>query len=147
VVVADIGSDHGFLPAYLLQTGRAQRVIVVEKSVAPLERARRALAGRNAEPRLGDGLEPIQPGEMDCLTMTGFGAVTMARILSRHPERVPGTVILQPNGHPRALYEWAATQGFDLRQELEVETYRILHFTRACTGRIPDEDAGDSPVY
>jgi tRNA (adenine22-N1)-methyltransferase len=132
--IADIGSDHGFLPAYLVQTGRVQRVIVVEKTRAPFERARRALARVAADVRLGDGLEPLRPGEVDCLTMSGFGAFQMARILRRHPERVPARLVLQPNGNPEPLLEWAVEHGFRLQEQVQVEqgrSYSVLTFERS----------------
>ena len=131
-VVADIGSDHGYLPAYLLQTGRAQRVIVVEKTLAPYERARLALRRVAAEVRLGDGLDPLQPGEVDCLTMSGFGARQMVQILSRHPERVPASVVLQPNGEVQTLLEWALANGYELQGRERCDEGRIYEIVHLC---------------
>ncbi|MCV4600236.1 class I SAM-dependent methyltransferase, partial [Escherichia coli] len=79
---ADIGSDHALLPKYLLQTGRVERVIAVEKSAAPYERSRRALEGLRAEVRLGDGLGPLGGGEADSLSLSGMGAQRMVGILT-----------------------------------------------------------------
>ena len=127
--VADIGSDHGYLPAYLLQSGRAERMIIVDKHAAPLERARQALErtlkGR-CEFRLGDGLEAIYEGELDCLSMCGFGALQMARILSAHPQRVPALVVLQSQDDPQPLREWGPQAGFALQAELAVGPYWVL---------------------
>ncbi|WP_407569568.1 tRNA (adenine(22)-N(1))-methyltransferase [Deinococcus altitudinis] len=123
----DIGSDHASLPIWLLQSGRAGRVIVVEKTPGPLEVARRALtqagvSGR-AELRLGDGLEPLHPaasqGELESVSLTGMGARTMLGILERGRAagRVPAALVVQPNDGAGLLRGWARAHGYRLVAE------------------------------
>ena len=80
---ADIGADHALLPRYLLISGRAQRVVVVEKHPGPYERSRQALAGYPAEVRLGDGLSALAAGEVDSLSISGMGRWRWWRSLQR----------------------------------------------------------------
>ncbi len=134
---ADIGADHALLPRYLLLSGRVERVIVVEKNPQPWENSRRALAGLNAEVRLGDGLSVLQAGEADSLSLCGMGAKRMVRILSAHPARLPPRLVLQPNDSPEPLRRWAISAGFALQNEQMVEgfwRYSILTLQRGtCT--------------
>ena len=130
----DIGSDHAYLPLYLLQTGRIQKALIIEKNLAPFKRAQRALETYPAELRLGDGLDPVQAGEADSLSLCGLGALRIAKILAKHPERVPPNVILQPNDAPEPLRVWALNSGLHLKYECMVQgfwRYTVLSFKQA----------------
>ena len=94
---ADIGSDHGLLLASLLASGRINSGIAIENKRQPWENSTATLAGLAAEARLGDGLEVLKSGEADSLSICGMGAENMIAILERYPDRVPNTVVLQPN--------------------------------------------------
>lgn len=143
-VHADIGSDHARLPIELLLSGRAQRVIVVEKHAGPAGVARAALhraglLGR-AELRLGDGFAPLAPGEVESVSLTGMGTRTMLGILER-AAWLPTRLVLQPNDSAGPLRDWAADHGFHLRDEALAEGfwhYAVLQLTR---GR------GEDPAY
>lgn len=140
-VHADIGSDHALLPKYLLESGRVERILVVEKNQIPFENSKASLFGLNAEVRLGDGLEPLQIAEADSLSLTGTGAKLMVKILSAHPAKIPPRVILQPNDSPEPLRHWALKVGFHLVNEQMVEgfwRYSILSLERR---------SGSDPAY
>ncbi len=134
---ADIGADHAILPRYLLLSGRVARVIVVEKNPQPWENSRRALAGLNAEVRLGDGLSVLQAGEAHSLSLCGMGAKLMVRILSAHPARLHPRHVPPPNDSPPPLRRWALSAGFAIQNEQMVEgfwRYSILTLERGtCT--------------
>lgn len=134
---ADIGADHALLPRYLLLSGRAQRVIVVEKNPGPWENSRRALEGLWAEVRLGDGLGPLEPGEADSLSLCGMGARLMVKILSAYPHRLPPRLVLQPNDSALPLRRWALQAGYALVKEQMVQgfwRYSILTLQKGpCT--------------
>ena len=120
---ADIGSDHASLPIRLLRTGRAGRVVIVEKTAGPLAVARQAVAKAGlqgqAELRLGDGLSPLQPGELESVSLTGMGARTMLGILERGRAQgqVPAALVLQPNDAAGLLRAWARPHGYWLVAE------------------------------
>lgn len=137
---ADIGADHALLPRYLLLSGRAQRVIVVEKNPGPWENSRRALAGLAAEVRLGDGLGALEPAESDSLSLCGMGARLMVKILSAHPDRLPPRLVLQPNDSALPLRRWALEAGYALVNEQMVQgfwRYNILTLVQgACTAYV-----------
>ncbi|MGE0488117.1 MAG: tRNA (adenine(22)-N(1))-methyltransferase TrmK [Vulcanimicrobiota bacterium] len=135
-VHADIGTDHALLPRYLLASQRVERVIAVEKHPGPLARARRELAAWTAEVREGDGLEPLQAGEVDSLSLTGMGARLIASILAAHPDRVPELVVVQPNDGAHWLRSWGLASGYHLRHEELVQgrwLYEVLVLRRDTT--------------
>ena len=70
-VVCDVGTDHAYLPAELLQSGRCTRAVATDIHAGPLEAARRTLteAGvlEQAELFLCDGLEQVQPAGLSLI--------------------------------------------------------------------------------
>lgn len=114
---ADIGSDHGHLLKALLKARRIERAIAIENKTLPWENSRRTLANLAAEVRLADGLEGLGEGEVDGLSVCGMGGPAITRILDRHPERVPATIILQPNCKAELVRRWALRHCYDLVDE------------------------------
>lgn len=92
--VADIGTDHAYIPIYLVQTGVATRAIAIDVNRGPLARAKEHIAqyGLEAliETRLSDGLAALQPGEADSIVIAGMGGALMARILNEGREKLCG---------------------------------------------------------
>jgi len=120
VTVADIGTGHGLLPAYLIMSGKCPSVVATERTEGPYNATREflevlGLAGK-VDLRMGDGLEPLAPGESDVAVIAGMGGRMIADILSRGQEvaRAMKCLILQPS-----------IQGEVLRIRL-CPSYRIL---------------------
>ena len=111
--VADIGTDHGFLPCYLAQSGKAEQVIACDVNAQPLALAQKNIAGYNVadkvSTRLGDGLAVIKPGEVDVVTIAGMGGALMIDILDASPMVVDRLkrIVLQPNVGAEAVRIWA----------------------------------------
>ncbi len=84
--VADIGTDHGYLPIYLVQSGRCKRAIAMDIGNGPLERAIAHIAQANLEARiqvrLSDGIKQLQEGEADSIVIAGMGGLTIIKILT-----------------------------------------------------------------
>ncbi|WP_261664813.1 tRNA (adenine(22)-N(1))-methyltransferase TrmK [Deinococcus sp. Marseille-Q6407] len=144
---ADIGTDHAGLPIRLVQTGRVRRCIGVELNAAPLELARRQVAraglSERIELRQGDGLSPLEPGEVQSVSMTGLGAGTIAGVLERGRAagKLPGRAVVQCNDSPLSLRRWAQDAGYWLEAETLVDgywPYPVLAFTQA---------EGNDPAY
>ncbi|EMI55788.1 tRNA (adenine(22)-N(1))-methyltransferase [Rhodopirellula sallentina] len=136
VTHADIGSDHGHLLKALLASGRIQRGIAIENKRQPYENSRSTLTGFNADVRLADGLEGLDAGEADSLSICGMGGELIVRILDAHPDRVPATAIIQPNRRPERVREWALRTGYHLTHETTAQghwRYIILRFERPKT--------------
>lgn len=130
---ADIGTDHGLLPLYLLSHGLCRRVIATEKSPSAYRIAKQALWGRSAEVRLGDGLEALRPGEAQSLSLCGLGGSLMAGLLARGAVSLPDRVVVQANRDTWKLRRWAWEGGYHLIREQLAEghwLYEVLTFQR-----------------
>jgi tRNA (adenine22-N1)-methyltransferase len=101
--VADVGTDHGALACALVQSGRVPRVVATDVAQGPLDRARaRVLScGLDAQValRLGDGLGPIEPGEVQTVVICGMGGETIGRILGGSAETLAtvSRLVLSPH--------------------------------------------------
>lgn len=131
--VADIGTDHGYLGIYLLQTGAARHVIACDLRKDPLENARRnaKLFGVDGamEFRLSDGLEKILPDEVDTVVMAGMGGDLIQKILSQCPwrKREGLQFILQPQSAGNVLRRWLCEDGFEIQREEPVQDGHFLY--------------------
>lgn len=83
--VADIGTDHGYIPIHLVQEGKAKHAIAMDVREGPLLRARAHIqeAGLQnyVEVRLSDGLLKLEQNETDCVVIAGMGGELMIHIL------------------------------------------------------------------
>ena len=75
--IADIGTDHGYVPIYLVREGQAEHAVAMDVRKGPLERARAhvedAGLGSRIDVRLSDGLAGLETGEADCVVIAGLG--------------------------------------------------------------------------
>jgi len=123
VAVADIGSDHAYLPVHLVRSGRCPRAIAADIGEGPLENARQAVlrAGLQdrIELRLSDGFSRFAADDASCWVMAGMGGTLMARLLDAAPWLcAPGTtVVAQPMRHAEDLREWLIQHGFRIETE------------------------------
>lgn len=84
--LADIGTDHGYIPVSLAQNGTVPRALAMDLRNGPLLRAqahiREAGVGRLVETRLSDGMLALRPGEADTVIIAGLGGELLIRILA-----------------------------------------------------------------
>lgn len=85
--LADIGTDHGYLPIELVKEKRIPSAIAMDVRKGPLSRAKEHIAEAGLQEyiqlRLSDGLEKLSPGEADTVVMAGMGGRLMTKILDR----------------------------------------------------------------
>lgn len=83
--VADIGTDHGYIPIHLVQEGKATHAIAMDVRTGPLCRAQSHIAEAGLsdmiEVRLSDGLLKLEKDEADCVVIAGMGGELMIHIL------------------------------------------------------------------
>ena len=115
--MADIGCGDGQLALHLAAHGH--RVVATEARSGPAARARERLG----ECRLGDGLEPLFPGEVEVIVVAGLGGGTIAGLLARSPAVAAsaGLWILQPMQRAERLRAWLAQGGHAVEREVPVE--------------------------
>ncbi len=114
--VADIGTDHGYIPAYLLDEGICTGAILTDIAAGPLQRAKSHFEeyGLNAEFRQGPGLEIIENGEVSSVIIAGMGGETITDILGKDIEKSHSfrRIIIQPRTYIGELRVWLSENGF-----------------------------------
>lgn len=120
--LADVGTDHGYLPVRLLQQGRIPCAIASDIRPEPLAHARQSaqeygVAGIDF--RLCGGLDAIRPTEVDTIVIAGMGGETIQRILQAAPWTKSDryTLLLQPMTKTELLRGWLAEQGYRFVKE------------------------------
>ena len=122
-ILADVGTDHGYVPIRLLQEGKIDAAIAMDVNEGPLARAKaHAMENDLMEKitlRLSDGLEKLKPGEADTLLIAGMGGKLMARILSDGVDVFTSmkTAILQPQSDLDVVRGFVLAHGFDIVDE------------------------------
>lgn len=113
VATADIGTDHGLLPAALLRTRHVPRALGCDRARAPLQAAERRWGG-TVELRLGEGLDPLAPGEVGCVVLAGFGGRKMVEVLQAERLADLGIerVVVQPTAGLPGLRSHLAAHGW-----------------------------------
>ncbi len=118
---ADIGTDHGRLPLYLLASGKCERMVVSDISEPALSKARELFARHRFDDRAvilqADGLnalaEPVQ-----AVSLLGMGGDTMCAILTAAPERLHGAaLILSPHTELNKVREALPRIGYHIATE------------------------------
>lgn len=135
--IADIGSDHAYLPAYLALKGQIEGAIAGEVASGPLQNAINEINNHKLtkiiKPRLADGLAAIAASDkIDTITIAGMGGALITEILESGKAKLAGvtTLILQPNVGEYGLRKWLMEHQFKIIAESilaeDAHTYEII---------------------
>ncbi len=130
--MADIGTDHGFLPVSLWERQICPKVIMVDVSQGSLAKARenceKLYPEVNFDLRLGDGLKVLEPGEVDAVVMAGIGGMLMTEILEADLKKSKSfkKLILQPRNKVGRLRYWLYNHGFSVVKESLVREGKFI---------------------
>ena len=121
--VADIGTDHGYLVAYLVENGICPSGIAADLRKGPLENARQTVIQQGLTKKieliLSDGLENIAPDACDDVVIAGMGGNLIAEILEKAPwvkdKRI--NIVAQPMTHAEVLRQYFIDNGFEITEE------------------------------
>lgn len=121
--VADIGTDHAYVPVYLTQNGICPCAVAADVGEGPLENAARTVEryglGDKITLILSDGLDSVPEGCADDIIIAGMGGTLMTQIISRcewlKSEGV--RLILQPMTHHEDVRKWLVESGFCIIKE------------------------------
>lgn len=145
--LADVGTDHGYIPVYLLQRGVIERAIASDIGREPLAHAKRtaeAYAVGGIDFRLCAGLDGISSAECDTVVIAGMGGETIADILAAAPWTKDGrhTLLLQPQTKIEELRAWLCVNGYAVGRETLVRDKGKLYVVMtvgAGEAFVPDE--------
>lgn len=151
--VADIGTDHAYLPVWLLKQGKVRYAIAADLRQGPLDRARLTAkefdCRENIDFRLCDGLSGIRPDEADCIVIAGMGGETIATILQAAPwlRDTRYTLVLQPMSAQNDLRRWLWQEGFSIENEqLVCEGEKLYNIIAARFGSASPMTLGEEWV-
>ncbi len=135
-IVADIGTDHAYLPIEIIKRDLARRAVACDVHKGPIESAKRNIAAAGLSDRIDtlqtDGLHGVEQYEPTDVVIFGMGGELTVRILSEAPWLKGSSVnlILQPMSRVEILRRWLLENGFSIRGEtltFEDQYYQTLH--------------------
>ena len=125
--VADIGTDHGYIPIYLAKNQISTKLIAMDVNKGPLERAKSHIRANHLEDvietRLSDGFAALKESEVDTIIAAGMGGALVIKILTDHPDITDSIkcFILQPQSEIHKVRQYLAQNGFRIVKEDMVE--------------------------
>lgn len=123
---ADIGTDHAYLPVYLIKNGIINNAIAADLRKGPLENARETAEMYNLTDkislRLSDGLDSFADGEVNEIGVAGMGGLLIAQFIERTKwlKNEDIHLILQPMTHAEDLRKVLFDNGFQIDKEVAV---------------------------
>ena len=118
--LADIGTDHGYLPIELCQSEKIPSALACDINPLPLKSAEENITkfslGKIIKTRLSDGLNEVSADEVDDVVIAGMGGELIRDILSAAPwvKSAEKHLVLQPMTHHEDLVKWLYENGFSL---------------------------------
>ncbi|HHY24723.1 MAG TPA: SAM-dependent methyltransferase [Clostridiaceae bacterium] len=142
-IVCDVGTDHAYVPIYLLKRGICEKAIVTDINKGPIHIAQRNIKEHQLdefiETRIGDGLEPLKDSEVDGIIIAGMGGKLIERILSNGISKAKRAefLILQPMNSEEIVTSWLYKNKFEIvDEELVKEDSKIYNIkTAKWTGK------------
>ena len=121
--VADIGTDHGYIPIYLVKEGICKKAIASDINKGPIEKAKVNVAFEGVSNKvkclLGPGLNPLKVGEVNGVILAGMGGNLTRDILLADMDKVKkyDFIILQPAQNPEVLREFLYKNDYEIIDE------------------------------
>jgi len=130
--LADIGTDHGYIPVSLLLERKIPCAVAADIKAQPLDHARRTAVqygvAAGLDFRLGDGLAVLKPGEADTIIIAGMGGDAITEILAAAPwSRAGPLLLLQPMSKAEVLRAWLPLNGYKVLAEELVQDKGVLY--------------------
>ncbi|SDS92426.1 tRNA (adenine22-N1)-methyltransferase [Pseudomonas sp. Z003-0.4C(8344-21)] len=129
--LADIGSDHGYLPVALMRRGLISAAVAGEVALTPFQAAQRTVRENDLQAyisvRRANGLAAIRPDDgISAVSICGMGGETIRDILEAGKAHLSGNerLVLQPNGGEQPLRHWLMEHGYRILSE------EVLHENR-----------------
>lgn len=149
-VVGDVGTDHGYIPIYLVENKIVEKVIATDISNKSLDKTIELVDKYNLsnkiETRLGNGLDVFSPSEIDTVIFAGMGGILISKLLAKNI-RVCNSIkhfIFQPMQASEKLRFYLLNNNFKIIDEsLIKEDGRIFEIIYAIRG----EDSIDDKIF
>ena len=137
--VCDIGTDHAYLPVYLIKSGKARAVIATDVRQGPLDSARGTLRRFQASEQirlvLSDGFRQVKTKGITDVVIAGMGGETIRDILADPSAaflKQNVNLVLQPMTKAEVLRQWLADNGFEITKETAVKDTHVYTVLQAA---------------
>ena len=146
----DVGTDHGYLPVYLVKSGKIKAAIASDVSRGSLAKAAQEVAKQklesSIETRLGSGLEVIgENDKIDTIVIAGMGGILISELIDKRLDYIRKNsidLIVQPVQSPESVRRYFHENGFEITAEkLAKADGRIYHIIKAKAGSRGSEQA------
>lgn len=142
LTVADVGTDHGFIPIYLVESGKNQHIIALDINKGPIQRAQAHIkeAGyeNHIETRISDGLQKISPGEVESIIIAGMGGELIIRILDSGKEVLAQVqeLVLSPHSEISLVRTYLLENDYQIiREKMLIDDGKYYTIIKAIHGR------------
>ncbi|MBQ3463032.1 MAG: SAM-dependent methyltransferase [Clostridia bacterium] len=138
--IADIGTDHAYIPIYLIENSLAGYVIASDINKGPLLIAGDNIKNHNLtekiETRLGGGLSVLKENEADTIIIAGMGGILISEIIDADIEIAKkSNLILQPMNAQYELRKYLLSNGFkNTNEDIAVEGFKVYNLIEAASG-------------
>ncbi len=139
--IADIGTDHAYIPIYLAENGLINHAIACDIKKGPLKIAKKNIEKYGfsdiIEPRLGAGFAPLEIGEAETAVIAGMGGEMIINILSENLLKSYSfkEIILQPMNCQAELRQWLSEHNFEIiLEDLSCEGFKVYNLIKVKKG-------------
>jgi tRNA (adenine22-N1)-methyltransferase len=148
-IVCDIGTDHAYLPIYLIEKKVCKKAVATDVKTGPVnvavENIKKAGLDKAIDTRMGNGLEKVKEAETEAIIIAGMGGILIKNILEQGFEKAKSAraLILQPMNAIEILREWLYKNGFYIYDEelvSEVEKIYVVISAKWNSEHTPHEE-------
>lgn len=123
--LADIGCDHGYVPVFLVQSGKIRSAVACDINEGPLSSCRALVKEQGLENKiqcvLSNGFEKIDNNAFDDVLIAGMGGELIAKILSDCSCISKKHLVLNPMSHSELVRKWLYDNGFSINNDLIIK--------------------------
>lgn len=137
--MADIGTDHAYIPIKLAQDNKIIHAIACDIKEGPLNIAKNNVNKYGfsdiIELRLGSGLDPLSENEVETVVIAGMGGEMIINILKNEKSATYSELILQPMNYQAELRKWLSDNNFTIiSEDLSLEGFKVYNLLKVKKG-------------
>lgn len=143
--VADIGTDHGYIPIYLIQTGKCKTAFAMDVNEGPLLRAKDHIAAYGLDEKItvrkSDGVRALSVGECECVVVAGMGGALTIRIMEEGKGifRNLKEFVLQPQSELKKVRQYLNENGYCIiREDMVLEDGKFYPMMKVISEKTSD---------
>ena len=148
LIVADIGTDHGYIPIYLVKEQKCRKAFAMDVNEGPLLRAKEHIAEHGLshliEVRQSDGVKALAPGEAECVVVAGMGGALTIKIMEEGKEifRDLKAFVLQPQSELEKVRQYLYENNYHVvREDIVLEDGKFYPMMKVVNGQTSEYDS------